>query len=188
MAADAVNAARAHGNPLFIAHAEHGFARAYLESDHRLAQRALQSGLSCAREHRLERTVNDLLGAMAALEGFAGDVPRSLTSFDRVIDAYQRSGNQLDLRGALVDLAVLFDRQKRLEAAATVIGASHTFARSIMGQQAARNHLREVLGEEGFAACVAAGAAMEFPTAAVRYAREQIALAQRELAAEGGAP
>lgn len=50
-----------------------------------------------------------------------------------------------------------------------------------MGAPAARNHLREVLGEAGFTTCVATGAAMEFPAAAVRYAREQIALAQREL-------
>ena len=48
----------------------------------------------------------------------------------------------------------------------------------------ARNHLGEILGEEGFATCVAAGAAIEFPTAAARYAREQIALAMSRRAIE----
>lgn len=177
MAEDAVTAARAHGDPLFIVITEYGFARAPMDSDHGRAQRALQSALSCSREHRLEQIGNVCLREMALLEGLAGDVPHSLITFDRVIDTEQRAGNQTDLRGTLGTLAVLFDRQERPAVAATLIGASQD-THWPMGLPAARTHLREVLGEEGFAACVAAGAALAFPTAAVRYAREQIAQAQ----------
>jgi hypothetical protein len=187
IAEDAVTAARAHGNPLFISFAESGFARAYMDSDHARARSALQSALSCAREHRLEQWGNVCLRELALLEGLAGDIPRSLGTFDRVIDVDQRAGDQTDLRGTLGALAVLFDRRERPEVAATLIGANHD-NNWPMGLPAARKHLREILGEEAFAACVAAGAAMEFPTAAVRYAREQIALALAELAAEAAAP
>ena len=131
--------------------------------------------------------VNDSLREMALLEELAEDIPRSLVMFDRVIDAEQRTGDQVDLRGTLGALAVLFARTERPDVAATLIGASQDI-RWPIGLSAARKHLREVLGEKGFAACAAAGAALEFPTATVRCVREQIALAQRELSAEGGAP
>ena len=185
IAEDAVTAARSHGLPHLIARTEMGFAHAHLESDHVLAERALQSALSCAREHRLENMESRCLRDLALLEGLAGDVLRSLASFDRVIDADHRVGDQLALRSTLGTLAVLFDRNERPEVAATLNGATHEVYYA-MGPEA-RTHLREVLGEAGFAACVATGAAMEFPAAAVRYAREQIALAQCELEDEGSA-
>ena len=87
---------------------------------------------------------------------------------------------------AVIAAAVFLGRFERSDLAATIYGASTHYGimTMVIDESPVLDHLRSVLGETVFDDYVAAGAAME-PGDAVRYARQQIQLAQTELV---GAP
>jgi hypothetical protein len=65
IAEEAVDAARAHGNPLLLAFALSGYGRAFAEIDPARALRAMRHVLACAQEHRTELWERILAGQTA---------------------------------------------------------------------------------------------------------------------------
>ena len=172
IAEETVAAARAHGNPFWIAFALQGYGRAFTEADPARALDALRQGLAFAREHRVPLWEAIIAAEAAGLEAVHGELEQALALFDTTIDSFHRAGNVANLADTLANLAVFFDRIERPEIAATVYGASTHHASIVMVTDlpAVVDHLRAVLGEIAFDRCVAAGAAME-PAEAVPYAR-----------------
>ena len=119
----------------------------------------------------------------AGLEAVVGDLEQALSQFDFAIESLYAAGNVGHLAIAITRLAVAFDRIERPELAATLYGACthHSNIVIVADLPASLEHLHTKRGEPRFDECVAAGAAMELAEA-VRYARHQIALVQRELA------
>ena len=183
IAEDTVAAARAYGNPYWIAWALTGYGRAFAQADPARALDAFRQGLAFAREHRLPHREGIIGREAAGLEAVHGEIEQALALFDTTIDSFHRAGNIPNLADTLAYLAVFFDRFERAEIAATVYGASTRHGISTMVMDLARvvDHLRSVLGQTSFDRCVATGAAME-PADAVAYARDQIQAARRQIA------
>jgi predicted ATPase/class 3 adenylate cyclase len=180
----AVAAAEAGGNPGSIAYALFVYGQTHAAVDSSGAKAAMERGLTVARAGEVRFWVNLISPMLAALEDALGEPQKALDLFAAAIDGLYNAGNITSLRGpGLGGLAVSFDRRGRLEAAATLTGASGPRP-NLPGFSAATDHLRTVLGAPRFDECVAAGAAMELGDA-VRYARQQIQLARTELV---GAP
>jgi hypothetical protein len=182
IAEETMTAVRAHGNPFFIAYALQGYGRAFAETDPARARAAYRQGLDFTREHRLPYWEAVIARDAAALEAVHGDLDPALVLFDATIDSLHRAGSVAHVAATLAYLAVLFDRIERPDIAATVYGTSshHASISLVINLPDALEHLRSVLGDALFDECVAAGAAME-PADAVRYARQQIQLARREI-------
>jgi tetratricopeptide (TPR) repeat protein len=183
IAEEAVAAARAHGNPCWIAWTFNGCARASAEIDPRAALTALRNGLVYTREHRLPYWESILARDAARLEAVHGELEQALELFDNTIDSFHRAGNTASVAATLADLAVLFNRLERPDTAATIYGTSthHDSAKRTDNLRDVLEHLRASLGPTRFNECVAAGAAMD-PADAVQYARRQIQCAASRVA------
>ena len=186
IAEETVAAARAHGNPFWIAHALLGYGRAFTLSDPPRALTILRQGLDYTRQHRLPFWEALIARDAAPLEAVHGDLNQALALFDTTIDSLHRAGNVAHLAATLAGLAGFFDRVEQPEIAATIYGTSahHANINIVINLPAVLDHLGAVLGDTVFGRCVATGAAME-PGDAVHYARAQIQTARREL---GDAP
>ena len=177
-----LTAARAYGNPYWIALALYGYGRAFTATHPARALTGLRQGLAYSQEHRLLFRATRIAQELAVLEAVHGQLDKALELFDATIDSLYRAGERTTLAAALANLAVFFDRREQPEIAATVYGTSAHHASTILviNLPGALTHLRAVLGKAVFEDCVAAGAAME-PAEAVQYARHQIQLARRQL-------
>jgi predicted ATPase len=178
---DSVAAAQAEGQPIFLAAAQWGLARARLDVEPERALSVLHSALALSREHRNLHIERLCLTDIAHLEGALGDPAQALVWFDEVIDSLQRAGDRGDLNAALGYLAMLLDRCGRREVAVTLYGASQGVT-WVVGLLDWVDRVRDALGSERFDARMAAGAAMTFAET-VAYARDEIASALKALAA-----
>ena len=172
IAEEAVVAARALGNPFWIANALDGYGRAFADTDPDRALTVLREGLVFARQHRLPFWEASLAQDAGLLEALHGELEQALALFDSAIDEYHRLGNVAGLGFTFTNLAVFFERLERPEIAATVYGASTHYSSSIISVVDLANvvdHLRSRLGDTGFDECVANGVAMELADA-VQYA------------------
>ena len=175
MAEDTLSAARAHGNPSWIAFAMWGYGRAFEKTDPQRALDALRTGLAYTREHRLLNFEAFIARDAAGLEAVHGDLEDALALYDSTLAAFHRAGNVTITTLTLAELAVLFARIDRAEIAATLHGASNHLSATKRSEKlrAAVDRVRAVLGEAVFHQQVAVGAAMDH-TSAVNYARAQI--------------
>ena len=181
IAEETVTAARAHGNPSWIAYALLGYGRAFTLSDPPRALTVLRQGLDYTRQHRLPFWEAAIARDAAPLEAVHGDLDQALALFDTTIDSLHRAGNVANLAAALAGLAGFFDRIEQPEIAATIYGTSahHANINTVINLPAVLHHLRAALGDTVFHACVATGAAME-PPDAVQYARHHIQLTRHQ--------
>ena len=133
LAEEAVTAARAHGNPFWIAGSLAAFGRAFADADPTRALDAMRQALVVTHDHRLVLWEAIVSREAAGLEAVHGDPSQALTLFETAIDSLHRAGDVGNTAFALADLAVLFDRLERPEIAATLTGPSgapkHTAAR-----------------------------------------------------------
>jgi predicted ATPase len=181
VAEEAVSAARAHGNPYWIAKSLGASGRAFADADPTRALDRMREALVVTRDHRLAYLEAIMYREAAALEAIHGDLDEAFALFETAIDPLHRGGNRVDVAVTLVELVVLFDRLERPEIAATLYGAArHVDYGWVTHLPDIVNHLRMVLGEAGFEARVVAGAAMEFADA-VAYARHEIHEARRQI-------
>jgi predicted ATPase len=178
-----VAAAQAVGQPVFIAAAQWGLARARLDVEPERALSVLRSALALSRMHRNLHIERLCLTDIAYLEGALGDRAQALVWFDEVIDSFLRAGDRGDLNAALGYLAMLLDRCGRPEVAVTLYGASQGVT-WVVGLFNWVDRAREELGSGRFDTCLAAGAAMTFAET-VSYARDEIANARKALTAAG---
>jgi predicted ATPase len=183
LAEEAVAAARAHGNPSWIAASLDAFGRAFAYADPTRALDALREALVVTRDHRLVQWEAIVSQEAAGVEAVHGDPGEALILFETAIDSLHRAGDVGNTALALAGLAVLFDRLERPEIAATLYGASRLRADTgwVTYLPGVVDHLRTVLGDSRFDDCVAIGAAIEL-TDAVAYGRDQIQAARRQIA------
>jgi tetratricopeptide (TPR) repeat protein len=181
---EAVAEARARRNPFWIAFAKEAFARAQADKDPGLAMDTMDEVLDYCREHRLRYFEVNTLREIAGFEAVLGDPEQALELFDKAVALYHQAGNHGSLATTLAMVARLFSQLGRTEIAATVYGMSTRHGISLLPQlPQVIDELRAALGEEGFERRVAAGSALEFDDA-LRYVREEIAVAQRQLAGQ----
>jgi hypothetical protein len=184
IAEDTLAAARAHGNPFFVAMALLGSGRAFAKADPARALRLLRDGLAYAQQHRLPYFEAATAPDVAALEAVHGDPGQALALFDTALDRLQRAGNVPTLGETLAYLAVCFDRFERPDVAATLYGASINPFQAIISTvdlSASVDHLRAALGDAAFDQCTSTGAAMDLADA-VSFARHHIELVRRQAA------
>ena len=182
IAEETLTAARALGNPFFVAWALAGFGRAFTATDPTRALGVLRQGLLDADAHRLPFMAAVIARDAAGLEAIHGDLQQGLTLFDSTIDSWHKAGSVTSLAITIGNLVVFFDRVERPEIAAIIYGSSahHPAINGVVNLPAVVDHLCVVLGQTVFDGCVATGAAME-SGAAVRYARDQIQAVRSEL-------
>ena len=178
---EGVTAARARGNPFWIAFALEARARAYADLDPGRAMDAMDEVLDYTREHRLLFFEANTLREIAALEARLGDPEQALELFDSAVASFHRAGNHGSVATTLAQIAVLFSRLGRSEIAATIYGTSTRHGISMIANLAeVVAHLREELGDDVFDQNVANGAAMDFDDS-MEFVRGEIALARRQL-------
>jgi hypothetical protein len=181
IADETLAAARAHGNPFYIAMAlANGQGRALAKTDPHRALNAFREALADCREHRLLYGEDFIAYNAAGLEAVHGDPDTALELFDFAIDTCHRSGDPTHLALAFASVAVHFDRVERPDIAATLYGSS-TKSPSIAvvpGLPDTVQHLRAGFSPAVFDGYITAGLAMEVGDA-VAYARQQIRLARQ---------
>ncbi len=184
IADDALNVARAHANPFWIAQAYTGYGRAFTETEPVRALHTFRLGLAYTRQHRLPRFESFIASGAAVLEAVHGDLDEALTLFTTSIDSFQQAGNTTDLAITFARLARFFNRTGRPEIAATLYGAitHHPIIHVNIVFAVAIDHVRNTLDTITFDHCVATGAAMT-TTEAVHYAHSHIEAVRSELAA-----
>jgi predicted ATPase/class 3 adenylate cyclase len=183
IAEDTLAAARAHGNPFFVATALYGSGRAFAPADPARAMRVLRDGLAYAQQHQLQLFQASIAQEAASLEALHGDLGPALELFDATLDMSHGAGNVTSLAATFACLAACFDRLDRPDVAATLYGASTNQISSqyVVDLPAVVDHLRATLGDAAFDQCAATGAAMDLGEA-VGYARHHIELARRQAA------
>ena len=176
---ETVAAARAHGNPNWVAWALVGAARALAPADPAGALAAARQGLAYAAEHRISYFEGVVARDAAALEAVHGAPGEALALFDTTLDRFHRTGNVAHAAWTLAYLAVFFDRDGRPEIAATLYGTilRHGITSAVVDFVDTVARLRTVLGDAVFDQRVAAGSEMDL-AAAVRYARDRIQTAR----------
>jgi tetratricopeptide (TPR) repeat protein len=181
IAPEAVQLARGHGNPFYVAMAVMGYARAFAATDPERALAVLRDALVFTKEHRVsyvEALVAREAAGLAASHGLTDD---ALVWFDMAIDSFHRAGNLASLGPALAYLSSFLGRLGRFEDAATIYGSVTDPNRGSMAVDlnATIAALQQAITNDRFKALVAEGAAM--PTAAaVHFARSAIERAQGE--------
>jgi tetratricopeptide (TPR) repeat protein len=182
LADPAMAAARALGNPYWIAFALTGYARAYADSDPALAMDTMRDALEYDRQQRLVFFEVNLIRDMAGLQEALGKPERALELLDTAVALFHRAGNHASGATTLALVAVLFSRLEQPTIAATIYGMSTQHGISmVVHLPEVLEQLRSALGEERFNLRVAAGSAMEFDEA-MEYVRREIAHARREIA------
>lgn len=177
IAEQALEAAREHGSPMWVAFALAGYGRACASADPFRALAALRQGLDYADQHRLPFIEALIARDAASLEASHGDPGRAFELFDTTIVSFQNAGDHNNLVSTLAYLAVAFTGAGHPEAAATLGGFAfaHSSVSTVVGTDSA-DLLREELGRVAFDAATAAGRSMDL-TEAVRFARDQIDVA-----------
>ena len=186
---DAVVAARALGNPYWIAYTLWIVGLAFSKVDAERALLAWDEGITVVRQDHVH-FFDGFIGRDAArLHTSNGEPEAALSLFGPAIESFQRAGAVAQLIITLASVPALFERIQRLEAAATLLGA-------LSREPASFHHVPELvalgerltrqLGAERAKQCAATGGLLDLNSAAV-YAREQIELARRDLVRRPGA-
>lgn len=185
---DAVDAARALGNPYWIAYTLWIVGLAYSKVDAERALLAWDEGVEFVREHRVH-FFDGFIGRDAArLHTSEGEPEAALALIGPAIESFQQAGSVAQLIITLASVPALFERLHRLDAAATLLGALSREAASfhhVPELVALGDRLARQLGEARSGQLISAGAALDLNEAAL-YAREQIELARGELTRRAG--
>jgi DNA-binding NarL/FixJ family response regulator len=179
----AVTAARALGNPYWIAYTLWIVGLAVSKVDSKRALLAWDEGVEFVHEHRVKFFEGFIGRAAARLHTSEGEPEAALALFGPAIESFHQAGNVAQLIITLASVPALFERVGRLDAAATLLGA-------LSRESASFHHVPELvdlgdrlsaqLGEEQSRQLTSAGATLDLNDAAV-YAREQIELPRRAL-------
>jgi predicted ATPase/DNA-binding NarL/FixJ family response regulator len=177
-----VAAARALGNPYWIAYALWIAGMAFSRSDSRRALAAWDEGVAFVREHRVDFFEGFLARDAARLHTSDGEPEAALVLFGDAIASFHRAGNVPQLIITLASVPALFERLERFEAAATLLGAMsrhESSFRHVPELAELEGRLATKLGAERTRESVAEGSAFSLDAAAV-YARQQIDVARHD--------
>ena len=184
IADDAMAAANARSSPYWVAFAHVGYGRALAHADPVRALDKFREGLAYAREHPLPYWEAVFAREAGGLEAVHGDPEQALDLLSISLNSFQKAGNKATLAWTLASLAVLFERTRHPEIAATIAGATtqYPIADFILGFATAVERLRDALDPDTFDDCARYGAAMDL-TEAAHYAHTHINQVKRQLTA-----
>jgi DNA-binding CsgD family transcriptional regulator len=177
-----VAAARRLGNPYWVAYALWIAGMAFSRTDSRRALAAWDEGVDFVREHRVHFFEGFLARDAARLHTSDGEPEAALVLFGDAIASFHRAGNVPQLIITLASVPALFERIKRLEAAATLLGAMSRHESSfhhVPELSYLDGRLATKLGAKRARELLAEGAALDLDAAAA-YARRQIDAARRD--------
>jgi DNA-binding CsgD family transcriptional regulator len=179
---ESVAAARARGNPYWIAYALWIAGMAFSRADPRRALAAWDEGVAFVREHRVHFFEGFIARDAARLQTSDGEPTAALGLFAEAIGAFQHDGNVPQLMITLASVPALFERLERPAPAATLLGA-------LSRETTSRHHVPELdeiqdrvgrsLGADRMDELTAVGAALDLGDAAA-YARQQLDAARRD--------
>jgi predicted ATPase len=177
---------RSRRNPFLIALTLLGCASALEASDPDRALTLLREAHEVTRAHRIAEMESTVATAIAEVEARHGDVDLALELLDHAIVSFHRSGEVFKVAQTIADLAMLLDsRLDRPDMAAALAGFTmhrpHHPITGVTDLPGLVAHVRSRLGDAATDAAITAGAHMDL-AAGVRYARDQIAIVQRERA------
>jgi predicted ATPase len=177
---------RSRRNPFFIALALLGYGSALEASDPDRSLAVLREAHELTRTNRIAQMESTVATALAEVEARHGDVDRALELLDHAIASFHRGGEVLNVARTIADLAMLVDsRLDCPDMAATLTGFAmdrpHRPLTGVTDLPGVVGHVRSRLGDAATDAAIAAGAHMDLATG-VGYARDQIAIVQRERA------
>jgi DNA-binding CsgD family transcriptional regulator len=177
-----VAAARRLGNPYWVAYALWIAGMAFSRSDSRRALAAWDEGVAFVREHRVHFFEGFLARDAARLHTTDGEPEAALVLFGDAIASFHRAGNVPQLIITLASVLALFERIRRFEAAATLLGAMSRHESSfhhVPELSYLEGRLATKLGAKRVGELLVAGAALDLDAAAL-YARHQIDAARRD--------
>jgi predicted ATPase len=177
-----IEAAEATGNPLFLSWALLAYGVAFRDADPVGALNALGRGLVIAQDSGNRANAASLAPFLARLEAEHGDTASAFDHLTLTIRGFHNAGDTTSIRVPLAVLAVLFDRLRRYEPAATIAGfaLSPIAAAAVPEITTAITHLRDVLGEATYESLARTGETMT-TAAMATYAYDQIDQARTEL-------
>ena len=177
-----VVAARALGNPYWVAYSLWIAGMAFSKRDSRRALAAWDEGVASVREHRVHFFEGFLARDAGRLHTSDGDSEAALMLFADAIGAFHRAANVPQLIITVASVPALFERLNRFESAATLLGA-------MSKQPSSFHHVPELAELEGRLATqlgsmrtdelMNAGSAFDLNDAAA-YALQQIDAARRD--------
>jgi predicted ATPase/DNA-binding CsgD family transcriptional regulator len=179
---ESVAAARALGNPYWIAYALWIAGMALSKADVRRAFAAWEEGVAFVREQHVQFFEGFLARDAARLHASDGEPAVALVLFAEAIAAFQRVGNVPQLIITLASVPMLFERLDRLAPAAMLLGALSREPSSfhhVPGLSDLDDRVGRALGTRRAAELRSAGAALDLNQAAV-YARQQLDAARRD--------
>jgi predicted ATPase len=180
----ALELTRSRRNPFWIALILVGYASALEASDPDRALTLLREAHEITRAHPIAAMESQAATAMAEFEARHGDLDRALELLDHAIASFHRSGEVFNVARTIADLAMLLDsRLDRPKIAATLAGFTmHGPVTGVMVDLPGLVvHVRTRIGDAATDSAIAAGAHMDLAEG-VRYARDEIAIVQRERA------
>jgi len=178
LAQEALDAARSHANPFFIAAALGAYGRAFTDTDPSRALAAFREGRRYTADQRLDYFRAIIARDSAELEANDGEIDQALQLFDTAIDLFHRAGDYSRLGLVFAYMAKFFDRFEQPELAATFYGASAEYGTmSLHGLSDVVDHLRSQLDPATYEKSVATFDATDL-NQAVKYARDQIQTAR----------
>jgi predicted ATPase len=177
-----IEVAEATGNPSVLAFALAAYGGAFRDADPVGALNALGRGLVIAQDSGNRAYASVLANNLALLEAEHGDPLAALDHLTLAIRNYHNAGDTTTIRVPLAILAVLFDRLRRYEPAATIAGfaLSPIAAVGVPEITTAITHLRDVLGDQAYESLAHRGETMTIAAMAT-YAYDQIDQARAEL-------
>ena len=187
LTAAAVEAARALGNPYWVAYTSWIVGLAWSKADPQRALETWDEAVAYIGAHDVRFFEGFMARDAALLHTSDGQLETALTLFGASIEAFLRAGAVAQLLITLASLAALFERLDRPAVAGTLFGAMarepasfhHVPSLADLGQR-----LRDTLGDEKPERWAATGAAMDLQETAA-YALNQIDVARQALAVAG---
>jgi DNA-binding CsgD family transcriptional regulator len=185
----ALAAARAQGNPYWIAYSLWVCGGVYAKADPDRARATWRGALDYVRKHRVSFFEGFLTRDAARLEAEGPDVTAALNLFASSVDALQRAGNVAQLGITLATAPALFERLGELETAAITYGGvtgDHGGAHHVPELPDVGRRLRSALGNAVFEQRLVDGGAMDMNETAdfVRVAIERLRNGQAVAAAQ----
>jgi tetratricopeptide (TPR) repeat protein len=177
-----LDTAEATRNPYALSLALLAYGIAWRATDPDRAAEAMQRGLAIARDSGNHYNESHLADHLAHVEVNCGDALEALDHLTFAIRHINDSGNIGTLVSPLANLAVLLDRLRHYEPAATIAGFAFSplTAAALPQFSSAIAHLQDALGDESYESLARKGETMT--TAAIaNYAYDQIDQARAEL-------
>lgn len=180
-----IAAAEATRNPYALSFALFAHGLAFRETDPVGALDALRRGLVIAQDSGNRFNESQLAIGLSRLEAECGDPVAALDYAMLAIRNYHDAGNTVNVRVAQAQLAIIFERLGRYEAAAVIAGIAFSPLTATLPEfNAAVAHLRDVLGDQTYESLARQGESMTTTAAMAAYAYDQIDQTRADLNAD----